>query len=131
MEIHLKIIGIISILLAGVHVVFPRRFDWKKEMESVSLMNKQLMYVHTFFIAFVVLLMGILCFTNSAELINTPLGKQVSLGLLIFWGIRLVFQFFVYSPRLWKGKPFETAMHVLFSAIWIYFTVVFWMIYFA
>ncbi|MCR6642849.1 MAG: hypothetical protein NVV82_28630 [Sporocytophaga sp.] len=129
MEFHLKIIGIISMILAFIHVIFPKYFDWEKELQSVSLINKQLMYVHTFFIALVVFLFGMFCFFSAEELLNTRLGKQVVLALAVFWGLRLLFQFFVYSPILWKGKVLETFVHIVFSVIWTYFTVVFLMAY--
>jgi hypothetical protein len=116
-------------VLAFVHAFFPRYFNWKKDLQPLNLINKQMMYVHTFFVAFIVFLMGLLCFFCADDIINTHLGKQVALGLFIFWGLRLVFQFFVYSPKLWKGKPFETAMHFVFSLLWIYLTTVFFIIY--
>ena len=113
------------IALAFLHFVFPRRFNWKDELSGLSLMNRQLMYVHTFFIALVVLLMGVICFYASAEIVRTKLGQVLSFGLFIFWGTRLIFQFAVYSPTLWKGKQFETVVHVAFSFLWIYFTAIF------
>lgn len=129
MEIHLKITGIVLIILALVHIAFPRYFDWKGDFKTVSLINKQMMYVHAFFVAVTVLLMGMLCVYCTEDIINTRLGKQVSLGLFIFWALRLVFQFVVYSPKLWKGKRFETSMHILFSLLWVYVTVVFLLIF--
>ena len=87
------------------------------------------MYVHTFFIALTVLLMGVLCLFCSAEICHTPLGKQIALGLFIFWFVRLVFQLFIYSPKLWRGKLFETAMHVLFTFIWIYLCIIFFIVF--
>jgi hypothetical protein len=125
MELQLKMIGILLSLLSLLHLVFPKYFSWKKELAALSLMNRQMMYVHTFFIALFVLLNGLLCFFYAEELIYTALGKVICLGLAIFWGIRLLFQFFVYAPKLWMGKPFETTMHILFSLLWIYLTVVF------
>jgi hypothetical protein len=129
MELHLKIIGILLIVLAFIHVIFPKYFNWKKELASLSLINNQMMYVHTFFVAVIVFLMGLLCFFCADDIINTHLGKQLSLGLFIFWGLRLIFQFFVYSPKLWRGKSFETAMHIIFSFLWIYLTAIFLLIY--
>ncbi|OPB89073.1 hypothetical protein BB021_06850 [Elizabethkingia ursingii] len=125
MEIHYRIIGSILIFLALVHIIFPKYFHWKKELQSLSLINRQMMSVHTFFTALTVLLMGILCLTNTKELITTPLGKTISLGFGIFWAVRLIFQFFVYSPILWKGKKFETIIHVVFSLLWIYLSYIF------
>jgi hypothetical protein len=128
MELHLKITGIVLIILALVHIVFPRYFDWKGDFKTVSLINKQMMYVHAFFVAVTVLLMGLLCVYCTEDLVHTRLGKQISLGLFIFWALRLIFQFVVYSPKLWKGKRFETIMHIVFSLLWVYVTVVFLLI---
>src|SRR4249919_3534080 len=108
MYLHLKIIGTLLILLALVHIVFPKYFNWQKELSSLSLINRQMITVHMFFIALTILLMGLLCLTSSNDLIETNLGKEISLGLGIFWTIRLIIQFFGYSSKLWKGKAFET-----------------------
>src|SRR5688572_21553362 len=131
MELHLKIIGVLQVLLALLHVIFPRYFKWKAELCYVSDINRQMMYVHAFFIAFMVFLMGLLCLTSSSELITTSLGRKISLGLGIFWFARLYFQFFGYTSILWKGKAFETTVHIIFSALWIYFSAVFILIYLA
>lgn len=130
MELQLKIIGVLLLILAGIHVFFPRYFNWKAEFESVSLINRQMMYVHTFFIVLIVFLMGLLCLSHTNELINKPFGRVISLGMGIFWFARLLTQFFWYSPKLWKGKSFETAIHIIFSLLWIYLSGIFSIIYF-
>jgi hypothetical protein len=130
MNLHLKIIGVILILLALVHFCFPRYFKWKQEFSSVSTINREMMYIHTFFISLMVFLMGLLCLTSATDLLNTSLGKQISLGLGIFWLARLCIQFIGYSSSLWKGKLFETTAHVVFSILWAYFGIIFMLIYF-
>jgi len=130
MELHIRIIGVLLMALATVHIVFPRFFEWKTELSSLQLINRQLMYVHTFFIALVVFLMGLLCISSAHELTSTTLGKRIGLGLGIFWMCRLFFQFFVYSSTLWKGKRLETAIHVVFSFFWTYFSFVFFLVFF-
>jgi hypothetical protein len=129
MELHLKIIGILLIALSLIHVGFPNYFKWKQELSSLNIMNRQMMYVHSSFIAFVVFLMGLLCLTSSEELLTTELGKRISLGLGIFWIARLLVQLFGYSSKVWKGKTFETTVHILFSLFWIYLSWTFIMIY--
>ena len=130
MTIHLKITGILLILLALIHFFFPRYFKWKQEFGSLSTFNRQMMYVHTFFITLMIFLMGLLCLTSPIDLLTTSLGKQICLGLGIFWLARLIIQFFGYSSTLWKRKRFETSVHILFSILWTYFTAVFIWIYF-
>lgn len=130
MEIHLKIIGTLLVLLALVHIRFPKYFHWKKELSSLSLINRQMMQVHTFFIALILLLMGLLCLTSANELVETSIGKKISVGLAVFWLARLFIQFFVYSTKLWRGKLLETSIHIIFSALWIYFSTIFIAIHF-
>ena len=130
MEIQFKIIGFALIGLALIHFVFPKYFDWKNELSKLSLINKEIMYVHTFFLALVLFLVGLLCITCSNDLVNATLGKNISLGLGIFWGCRLFIQFFGYSAILWKSKKFETAIHIIFSILWAYLTFVFFYNYF-
>jgi hypothetical protein len=125
MELHLIIVGILLIVLALIHLLIPKYFNWPAELSSLSLGSRQIMYVHTFFVAFMVLLMGILCLCAPQELSETVLGRILVLGLFIFWFTRLIFQFFVYSPQLWKGKKFETAIHIIFSMLWLYISGVF------
>lgn len=131
MELHLKIIGVLLILLAIIHVAFPTYFKWRNELSNLSLINRQLMYIHSFFIAFIILLIGILCLTSARDLIYTSLGKTISLGLGIFWSTRLFIQFFGYSAKLWKGKTFETSLHIFFSIFWTYLSVIFILIWLA
>jgi hypothetical protein len=129
MELHLKIIGCLLIALSIIHVFFPKYFNWTQELSPLSLINRQMMIIHTFFIALVVFLTGLLCLTSSKELISTTLGSKIALGLGIFWLIRLIIQFFGYSQKLWRGKAFETCMHILFSILWIYLSAVFLIIF--
>jgi len=129
MEIHIKIVGSLLIALSLMHIIIPKYFKWEQELTSLSLITKQILYVHTFFIAFIVLLMGLLCLSYSHELVHDPFGRVITLGLFGFWLTRLIFQFFVYSPKVWRGKRFETIMHVVFTMTWSYFTVVFLLSY--
>jgi hypothetical protein len=125
MEVQLEFIGLLLVVLALLHAGFARYFQWSREFANVSLINREMMYVHTFFVAFTVMLMGLLCLTSAAELVGTPLGRKLALGCGIFWLARLLTQFFGYSAALWQGKRFETTIHVLFSALWSYLSIVF------
>jgi hypothetical protein len=130
MQTHLTIIGSLLVALALIHIPFPKYFRWKEELKALSTINRQMMTVHTFFIALTVFLMGILCLSSADELVETELGKRISLGIGVFWTIRLFIQFFGYSTSLWKNKVFETSMHIIFSALWMYLSIVFLAIYF-
>jgi hypothetical protein len=129
MELQLNIIGTILILLALVHGIFPKYLDWDNELRPHRVIYRQIMWVHTLFIALTLIFMGLLCITSAEELIGTPLGRRVSLGLAVFWFIRLLIQFFGYSSELWRGKRFETVVHVLFAILWTYMSAIFFFLY--
>lgn len=130
MEFHLKLIGCLLVVLALAHTFFPGYFNWKNELQSLSMINRQIMYVHAFFIALMVLLMGILCISSSKDLIETIIGRKVCLGLGLFWTCRLAIQWLGYSSKLWTGKRFETIIHIFLTIFWIYLSVVFISIYY-
>ena len=125
MKLQLELIGSAMILLALVHLAFPRYFAWKESLAGQTLLHRQVVKVHTFFIALTVFLMGLLCLTSARLLVDTVLGRRIALGLAFFWGCRLLIQLFGYSTKLWRGKPFETAVHVAATLAWVWFTAVF------
>ena len=125
MKTLIEITGGILIALALLHAIFPRYFRWKEETATLSTITRQVLYVHTFFIALTVFLMGILCVTSANEIINTTLGKKISFGLGIFWGLRLMIQIFGYSSKLWRGKRLETTVHIAFTIFWAWLTALF------
>ena len=125
MILQLNIVGGLLVVLALAHGFFPAYFDWKRELKPLSLINRQMMEIHTLFVALTVLLMGLLCLTSAQELVETPFGRKVTAGLFVFWLVRLLIQFVGYSATLWRGKRFETAVHVVFSLLWLYVSAVF------
>ncbi len=118
---HLQIVGTLLLLLGVAHSVLPRYFGWNRELAGVSLLTRQVFAVHNFFIGLTVAMLGLLSLVYANELLApSPLSRAVLAGMLAFWLVRLVFQFAVYDPALWRGKPFYTGMHVLFSIFWGY-----------
>jgi hypothetical protein len=128
MYLHLKIIGTIFVALALFHLIFPKYFKWKEDLQPLSLINRQMMSIHTLFIGLIIFLMGVLCLTSTDDMIQTGLGKRIALGFAIFWSVRLIVQFFGFSSKLWKGKTLETTAHFLLTGLWTYSSLIFWMI---
>lgn len=121
--LNLQAIGISQILLALFHLSFEKQFDWKEDLDTISLLNRQLMYVHTFFVAFAVFLNGLLSlFATRLLLEPSTLTLYILLGLSIFWLARLYVQFFVFDKTLWIGQGFNTVVHVVFGMVWLWYS---------
>ena len=121
----IRLIGCGLVALALIHALFPKVFDWKRELPLLSLVNRQLMTVHTFFIALMVFLMGLLCVSSAELLLHSELGRKILWGLSFFWLARLITQLFWYSPQLWQRKRLETLVHIIFIILWSAMTVIF------
>ena len=126
LDVHLRVVGTLLLMLAGLNLLLPRRFGWRAEIAKLSLLTRQIFIVHCIFIGLILLLMGVLSLCFASLLVqHTPLATVVLAGLSVFWVLRLLMQFFFYSPKLWRGNRFNTAMHILFSCMWIYVSTVY------
>lgn len=126
LDLHLKIVGAImfAIILLNFHVW--KRYGWRRELQQVSLLTRQVFVVHTFFIMLMIGMFGALSLVFTAALLErTPLAKLVLTGLVLFWASRLAMQWLVYDASLWRGKRAETIVHFVFTGVWVYFTVVY------
>jgi len=126
LHFHIQFVGALQILLAFAHITFKDRFNWKEETARLSLLNRQIFYVHAVFICVVLALFGLLSLLCANELLaHNRLAAFVLAGITFFWMLRWLFQFFVYDSRLWKGNRFNTNVHLFFSAVWTYFACVY------
>ena len=124
--LNLRIVGVLMALLTLVNLFVPRRFHWREEMARLSLLNRQVFQVHAIFLIVTLALFSALLLTTAPSLLEpTPLARAVLAGLTIFWALRMLVQWFYYSPEIWRGHRFNTTMHVAFSGLWIYVTGVF------
>src|ERR1700722_320817 len=104
------------------HFYFPKRFGWRAELEKVSLLTRQIFYVHCFFIWVVLVMFGLLSLVYTDLLLQPgPLARIILAAFVVFWGARLMIQLFVYDAELWKGNRFNTLMHLLFTLMWSYY----------
>ena len=121
LTLHFKILGLALMILAVAHIPIHRHFKWKEETTILSLLTRQIFHVHTFFVALTVWMFGALTFFFTDELLQpSELPAAILFGFTAFWAIRLLVQLFVYDSALWRGKRFETMMHIIFTCFWIY-----------
>jgi hypothetical protein len=123
---HLKVAGALLLALGLAHSLFGRYFKWEEELAQVSVLTRQVFLVHCFFISLSLVLMGACSlFYTNALLGSGTLSRVVLTGFVVFWLIRLAFQFFVYDSAIWRGRRFYTVMHVVFSTFWLYVVLIY------
>lgn len=124
--VHLRVAGVLLALLVIVHAFVPGRLRWREELPRLSLVNRQIFEVHTLFIVLVLALSSMLLLTSSEALLApSRLSRAMLSGLTVFWGLRMLMQWFYYSPAVWRGNRLNTIVHCTFSGIWVYLTATF------
>jgi hypothetical protein len=123
LHIHLQIVGILLMLLGLSHIFFNRFFRWEQELVAVSLLTRQVFFVHNFFIGLTVMLGGAASFFCANALLRPDtLSRAVLSGMATFWLCRLLAQFVGYDSAIWRGDRFRTFMHIACSLLWCYVT---------
>jgi hypothetical protein len=124
--LHLRLVGGLLGVLAFINLFVPGRYRWREEMARLSLLNRQIFQAHNVFVILTIALCSALLLTSADTLLEpNRLSRAVLVGLTLFWGLRMVMQWLFYSPRIWRGHRFNTAMHCVFSVAWIYMTATF------
>lgn len=126
LQIHLQIVGCLLVLLGLSHAFMNRYFRWSNELAGVSLLTRQIFYVHAFFIALGVVLGGAVSLAYPNALLSpAPLNRAIVASMAFFWLCRLLAQFLAYDGAIWRGNHFRTCMHVAFSILWCYVTAIY------
>ena len=124
--VHLRLVGVVMASLVVVNLMVPGRFHWREEMSRLSLVNRQIFQAHSVFLVLTLALFSALLLTCGTALLEpTRLSRAVLFGLTVFWGLRMLMQWYFYSPLIWRGHRFNTVVHYVFSIVWVYVTTVF------
>jgi hypothetical protein len=125
-ELQLRLAGALQIALAALHVVFPKRFNWKEDLARLSLLNRQMFVVHTVFICVVLVLVGSLSQLAPHRCSTRRRSRASS------WRHRRVLGAAHSSCSssstmavLWRGDRFNTVVHVAFCMLWAYLLAVY------
>ncbi|MFD8754838.1 hypothetical protein ACFV0O_28205 [Kitasatospora sp. NPDC059577] len=126
LEAQLHLVGAALVAMGLFHAVLPRAIGWPADLRGTALLTRQVSYAHVFFIGLGCTLLGLLPLCLAPDLLaGTRLGTALLAGQTLFWGLRWLFEFAVFSPKLWRGDPLRTAAHLALSVLWTWVTAVF------
>jgi hypothetical protein len=120
---NLRLAGAAMLVLAALYPLYPKRFRWADQLQRVELLTRQVFWVHIGFVVLLLVLQGVLLL-GFAEVLLEPNRAATALlvGIVAFWGYRLVAQLLVYDRRLWRGNRVHTVVHVVFTLLWLWIT---------
>ena len=122
---HLRLSGAGLILLGLAHLWFSKPLQWKQDLAKLTLVNRQIFLVHCFYVALILVLLGILSLTLADSLLQpTPLARAMLCGMTLLWALRLYIQWRVFDPSLWRQNRTNHLVHYVLTAVWVYLTAV-------
>jgi hypothetical protein len=96
--LFLWLAGLVQVAIAGANFLLPQRLNYKENLERVSPIIRQIFFVHSAYIVFVLLLFASISFGFAAELTSgRGLGRFLAAGMMIFWLCRVPLQLFYYD----------------------------------
>ena len=98
-EVMILIGGFYNLGFAIFHLLFWRLFRWKRDLSSLTFINRSVMQILNLCLTFVFLLMAYISFFNTSELIQTNLGKALLVGFSLFWFLRMIEQVIFFGIR--------------------------------
>lgn len=102
--------GIFNLGFAVFHLFFWRIFDWKKDLASLSYINRAVMQILNLCLTYLFLVMAYISFFHRLELLQTSLGNTVLIAFSIFWFLRMLEQVIFFGVK----NPLSIAFTVTF-----------------
>ncbi len=117
LELALRIAGVSHVALGLAHLPLWRLFGWTRETSKLSPLTARVFAVHTFFVAFVVVALGVVAASRPELLLEPSGGARLFLGFsAIFWALRLAAQPLVFDPVLLRGSPWRLPVRAAAAA---------------
>jgi hypothetical protein len=114
--------GIFNVAFAVFHVFFWRLFDWKRDLASLSFINRQVMQILNLCLIFAFLMFAYVSFFHTAELLGTGLGRALLLLISVFWFLRAAEQAIFFRVKRALSVGFFVAFLVgglLYAYPWL------------
>ena len=93
-----------GILLASATV--PQVLDWRRELQKLEPLSRQLVWVHGAFIVLVIVGFGTLSVAFADELATgSPLARAVSGFVALFWTARVALQYLYFDAKPYLHAP--------------------------
>lgn len=99
METLIFIAGLIQISILSASLLVPFVLDYTNAFSSLKPMVRKLMWVYGVYLAGMILFLGLLSTIYPNDLLGGGVMNFILAFYLIFWGVRLYLQLFVYKMK--------------------------------
>ena len=102
--------GVFTAGFAVFHLAFWKLFHWRSQLVRLNRVNRAIMQVLNLSLTFVFALVAWLSIYYAGELTTTPLGRALTAGIALMWGLRAIEQLVFFQT----SRPASIAFFMLF-----------------
>jgi hypothetical protein len=122
--LNLTVAGVLLLSLGVMHAVLPAALRWRTELASTSSLNREVSYVHCYFVGLACVLWGLLALAAGSSLLEpSPVTRLVLTGAVVFWASRLLIQLLVFNRHARESRPCWV-LSAAGTCLWLYLTAV-------
>src|SRR3989304_7487747 len=98
-ELLLTIGGIYNLGVAIFRLLFGKIFKWKKDLASLTHVNRSVMQILNLRLIYVFLVMAYVSFVFQMDLTTTKLGQTLLMAFSLFWFMRTIEQVIFFGVK--------------------------------
>ena len=119
-----------GILIASANA--PKALNWKETLKPLPPLLRQMFWVYGWFIVLVIVSFGTITLVHTDALASgVPLARWMCGMIAVFWGVRLIVQFFIFDAKPFLTNWFYTAGYHGLTIVFIFLTAVYgWAVFF-
>ena len=123
LELLLVLAGVAHLCITSAGVVMTFVLDWRKNLAPLCGLTRHVIWTHAAFVLMTIIGFGAVSLLLPASLASgAPLARGVCAFIALFWGIRLIVQFFLFDARPFlTNVALKLGYHGL-TVVFIYFT---------
>jgi hypothetical protein len=123
--------GLAQIALVLGSLAIPKILNWKKELEKVQTLIKQMFWTYAAYILFINLSFGLLSVFAYKDLTNgSLLACAISGFIAIYWISRIVIQFFYFDRGSFPTGLANRLGEVILVALFLFLSIVYGMTFY-
>ena len=96
--------GFLWLAFFAFHLFFWKFFDWKRDLKSLTEVNRAIMQVMNLCLMLVFLIFAYISLFHTDELLTTGLGKSLLIGIILFGIFRAAEQVIFFDLRHIRSK---------------------------
>jgi hypothetical protein len=100
LQLMLIIGGVLHLAITSAGITMTLVLDWRKNLAPLCALTRHVIWTHATFVLMTIIAFGVLSLAFPRALASgAPLARGVCGFIALFWGIRLLIQFFLFDAR--------------------------------